>query len=395
VREVGPHDPAVSLLPEMRASLAQKMDASSVFLREDFGSFDLATAKQLHLTVSDDRIVLDPEAVPTRMTITRQAEDISQPLAVALFSSNPYELHMPASVVIPAGISTVVVDVTAGDGPDVANEPFVSIAIAAEGYRITTTMLSVVTDDGTSDGTDTTHQNPENACDVDGDGFVTPNDVLRVVQYLNMNGVRLVPPSLDRPPFIDVSGDGVVSPRDAMLVINYLHTPALAQPPGEGENANANPHETSLRWFNSEAVVDVISGGGTIASDGSATHSAYLRQEDGFAYGGANRVPTLQMDGMGTPLVAPSTAIAFVSPCDLQLSYPTAVRSGSAPSTWDDAGGQRVLFSHDRSEDDPMTVDLPSDQLMHEREDDLLERHLAATDEVFSRIGVLRVSTVR
>jgi hypothetical protein len=73
--------------------------------------------------------------------------------------------------------------------------------------------------------------------DVDGDGFVSPIDVLQIINELNdpkiaTAGGRL-PVSGPKfpPPFLDVNDDGFVSPLDALIVINFLNDPTS----GEGE----------------------------------------------------------------------------------------------------------------------------------------------------------------
>ncbi len=69
--------------------------------------------------------------------------------------------------------------------------------------------------------------NPWTAVDVNGDGTVSPYDVLLVISDLNRDGSRLlpVPPGETTvPPLLDVSRDDTVSPIDALLIINQLNT---------------------------------------------------------------------------------------------------------------------------------------------------------------------------
>jgi hypothetical protein len=71
-------------------------------------------------------------------------------------------------------------------------------------------------------------QNAELAADVDGNGTVTPLDVLLVINWINTSSSGPVPST---PPdwtsgsclFVDVSGDEFVSPIDVLLAINYLN----------------------------------------------------------------------------------------------------------------------------------------------------------------------------
>ncbi len=80
--------------------------------------------------------------------------------------------------------------------------------------------------------------NPENPYDVNGDGVVSPRDVLFVINELNAPRYRdpqghLLTPYVIGAPHFDVNGDGFCSPRDVLLIINRLNTQGGAQ--GEGE----------------------------------------------------------------------------------------------------------------------------------------------------------------
>ena len=82
-------------------------------------------------------------------------------------------------------------------------------------------------------------QNPINAFDVNNDTFVSPIDVLQIINELNERVDRaetgLLPSaqSIDAPPpFLDVNGDGYCAPRDALMVINLLNRDSDV---GEGE----------------------------------------------------------------------------------------------------------------------------------------------------------------
>ncbi len=78
--------------------------------------------------------------------------------------------------------------------------------------------------------------------DVNDDTYVSPQDVLWVISYLNDPGSGRPPASPETPPpYLDVNGDNWVSPIDALYVIAYLNS-------GESE---------------AEASVDVLSSGST------------------------------------------------------------------------------------------------------------------------------------
>lgn len=76
-------------------------------------------------------------------------------------------------------------------------------------------------------------QNPLNANDVNGDGFVSPLDALIIINFLNDGNSSLPAEVGDPPKFLDVSGDNAVSPIDALIVINFLND---ASSSGEGES---------------------------------------------------------------------------------------------------------------------------------------------------------------
>ncbi|MEY4177482.1 MAG: Serine-aspartate repeat-containing protein precursor [Planctomycetota bacterium] len=80
--------------------------------------------------------------------------------------------------------------------------------------------------------------NPSNAFDVNGDGFVTPIDVLLVINDVNAYGARALSGggSGEGPAtryYLDVNADRFVSPIDALLVISHLNSVSGA---GEGES---------------------------------------------------------------------------------------------------------------------------------------------------------------
>jgi subtilisin family serine protease len=80
------------------------------------------------------------------------------------------------------------------------------------------------------------HQNPINHSDVNADGFVSPIDVLLIVNFINANGngvsVSTLPPP---PPFRDVDGDNRITPNDILRVINTINQ---LRGGGEGEGAS-------------------------------------------------------------------------------------------------------------------------------------------------------------
>ena len=82
------------------------------------------------------------------------------------------------------------------------------------------------------------YTNSSNKLDVNGDGGVSPLDVLQLINYLNPpgpgSGPLPFPPQFTPPPYYDVDGDGFVSPLDVLTVINFINTQTTGGG-GEGE----------------------------------------------------------------------------------------------------------------------------------------------------------------
>jgi hypothetical protein len=81
------------------------------------------------------------------------------------------------------------------------------------------------------------HQNQTNNVDVNADGFVSPLDVLLIVNFINFrpSGAGdsidgLAPP----PPYRDANGDRRINALDALVVINFINTRGNAGGEGEG-----------------------------------------------------------------------------------------------------------------------------------------------------------------
>jgi hypothetical protein len=65
--------------------------------------------------------------------------------------------------------------------------------------------------------------NPTNALDVDGDGVVSPLDVLTLVNTINLRGIGPVPAPPEFLGFLDVNANGLLDPLDVLRVINALN----------------------------------------------------------------------------------------------------------------------------------------------------------------------------
>jgi hypothetical protein len=84
-------------------------------------------------------------------------------------------------------------------------------------------------------------QNQARPFDVNGDGQITPLDILTIVNDLNTHGVRSLPTSgsiLAFQGLLDTNGDNMVTALDILLVVNHLNRSGA----GEGEALELDPH---------------------------------------------------------------------------------------------------------------------------------------------------------
>jgi GEVED domain/Dockerin type I domain/Bacterial pre-peptidase C-terminal domain len=95
------------------------------------------------------------------------------------------------------------------------------------------------------------YNNQSNRLDVNGDGGVSPLDVLQLVNYINANGSGLLPfPAQNTPPYLDVDGNGFVDPLDVITVINYINARTTGGGVGgEGEGESS----VSDRWVSASS----------------------------------------------------------------------------------------------------------------------------------------------
>ncbi len=77
--------------------------------------------------------------------------------------------------------------------------------------------------------------------DVNGDGSVSPIDVLQVINDINVNGTRTLPyVNNSTIGFVDTNGDGTVSGFDVLLIIAYLNSLGPGGAEGEGDSGAAD-----------------------------------------------------------------------------------------------------------------------------------------------------------
>ena len=87
-------------------------------------------------------------------------------------------------------------------------------------------------------------QNASNPFDVDGIDDVQASDALILVNSINLHGARLLPAPVsgsgNPPPFLDVTGDNWITPEDVLQVINHLNAKSgFAVVAGESESISA------------------------------------------------------------------------------------------------------------------------------------------------------------
>jgi hypothetical protein len=131
--------------------------------------------------------------------------------------------------------------------------------------------------------------------DVSNDEWVSPRDVLLIVQKLNDPDGRQLP--IPRPtgaPYFDVNADGFLSPIDALLVLNALNaeTPMLFvtlandTQLGGGTNLDWVTADESIRGRTQFALPrDTLFAGWDIASDADLKEISSFRRGNDFAVG--------------------------------------------------------------------------------------------------------------
>lgn len=223
--------------------------------------------------------VLPPNGAPTISDIADQSVNRLETLT---FTVSATDADLPANTL------TYHLDddsVAAGMTIDAATGRFTWTPGATQGGR-SYTVTVVVTDDGIPPLSDSVTfsisvsgpawQNPAHPCDVNGDGSVTPADVLPLIHDINAKGARDLttgaPPTAAPPPFLDPTGDNYLSAADVLMVVNYINawgSGAIPGPPaargGEGERADkaALPFATASgsSAFARRGVLNPVAGG--------------------------------------------------------------------------------------------------------------------------------------
>lgn len=126
--------------------------------------------------------------------------------------------------------------------------------------------------------------NLSNNLDVNGDGFVSPIDVLQVVNYLNTPGnpPALSLPATGAPPYLDVNGDGFVTPVDVLMIVNYLN--GLSSGGGEGEGFAWGGEETVLASDWAPGIESFAQDRRSTSASYNANDLALLGDDDALAF---------------------------------------------------------------------------------------------------------------
>jgi endonuclease V-like protein UPF0215 family len=181
----------------------------------------------------------------TQVTLTVSGSDSSEATvspAVLVFS--------PASWNLPQAVTVVGVDDFERDG---AQETVVTVAVDAAQSDENFAGVAAQTVSVTTTDNDYGWQNLDNPFDVDGDGFVTANDVLILINHVNGNsGNSTLPsPPVSPPPYYDVNNDSRCTALDILLVINSINTQTAAassaggEGEGEAEGESVSPDASS------------------------------------------------------------------------------------------------------------------------------------------------------
>lgn len=115
----------------------------------------------------------------------------------------------------------------------VGNDTFTYTVRDEHGLRATATVTVTVVE---------SWSNESDSRDVNGDSFVTTNDVLQVINNLNEFGGRKLDDENPDGPYLDVNKDGFVAPIDALILINFLSNQTNGAS-AEGERVSAATDE--------------------------------------------------------------------------------------------------------------------------------------------------------
>jgi hypothetical protein len=92
--------------------------------------------------------------------------------------------------------------------------------------------------------------------DVDGDGFITPIDVLILINHVNAQGSGTGPQEGEPGQRIDIDGDGYISPIDVLILINVINSQL------ENDAAITRPGDREATSLSGEGEGSLLAGVG-------------------------------------------------------------------------------------------------------------------------------------
>jgi len=149
---------------------------------------------------------------------------------------------------IPAGAYTVTAFPSDSQAPLVVDQ----VIVAGENVKVD---FALDPNASQPPATPLSGQNPEDRCDVNGDGLITALDALIVINHVNANGPHRLAeeagPDHYGGMWLDVNGDGSVTAADSLIVINRLNAwgphRALPESVGDPQQLDVNGDWTITR----------------------------------------------------------------------------------------------------------------------------------------------------
>lgn len=196
------------------------------------------------VTVTDDELdvlVIDflenfmmENAGPISARVTRTVADNSLPQVVNLASSDTTEATLPATVTILAGQNSAFFDINAVDDAVAIGDGPRTVAITGSASGFAGASANIIVGDN-----ERPYQNQRNPLDVDASGGVFSIDALKIINVINEIGIgdaaTIMASYSGSQIFPDTNGDNFISPNDVLLIINYLNAPPPPPAGGEGE----------------------------------------------------------------------------------------------------------------------------------------------------------------
>jgi hypothetical protein len=191
-------------------------------LRYSDASVDLTVMDYQPIVIVPMKTRLSEEEPENRSTQTRVEIRSPAPasgVTIQLSTSVPRQVTLPASVVIPAGQSSVEFLVSLMDDYIPQGERNARIFAAGDGLVAATVDLALT-------DTDPAYwTNPLEPRDVNDDTRIDALDVLEVVNALNRLGPLILNPNRDLElPFVDTNRDGIMDSLDVLLLVNFINS---------------------------------------------------------------------------------------------------------------------------------------------------------------------------